>query len=53
MLEAQDLDLGHSVDFVTDPNAKGDRIEHRSCNRSAGAEVGNARRLGPRRPKGW
>lgn len=53
MFDWQDLDLGHSVDAAVDPNAKGDRIEHRSCNRSAGAELANSRRMGPRRPKGW
>ncbi len=41
MLETDDLDLGHSVDLVIDPNAVGDRIEHASCNRSAGARLGH------------
>lgn len=40
MLRGQDLDLGHSVDLAVDPNAKGDQIEHASCNRSAGAKLG-------------
>jgi len=39
MLKGQDLDLGHSVDLADDPNAVGDRIEHASCNRKAGAEA--------------
>lgn len=44
MLRGQDLDLGHSVDLEDDPNAVGDRIEHTSCNRSAGA-IDQQRRL--------
>lgn len=39
MLETDELDLGHSVDKAIDSNAVGDRIEHASCNRSAGAEL--------------
>lgn len=43
MLRGQDLDLGHSEDVVTNPNAKADRIEHATCNRGAGANIGNRR----------
>jgi hypothetical protein len=51
MLRGQDLDLGHSEDLVTNPNAVGDRIEHAVCNRSAGGGLGNARqKLKPSRP---
>ena len=39
MFETDDLDLGHSVDLAVDPHAVGDRIEHASCNRAAGAEL--------------
>lgn len=39
MLEGDDLDLGHSTDLIIDPHAIGDRIEHASCNRSAGAKL--------------
>ncbi|QIM20549.1 hypothetical protein G7075_04350 [Phycicoccus sp. HDW14] len=50
MLQGQDLDLGHSVDLAVDPAAKADRIEHASCNRSAGATLGNTiERLAPSR----
>jgi hypothetical protein len=34
MLVGQALDLGHSVDLRVDPRARGDRIEHASCNRA-------------------
>lgn len=37
MLEGQALDLGHSTARATDVDARGDRIEHAHCNRSAGA----------------
>lgn len=37
MLETDELDLGHSTDHAVDSYALGDRIEHASCNRSAGA----------------
>lgn len=36
MLPGQALDLGHSVARAHDPHARGDRIEHARCNRSAG-----------------
>ena len=50
MLKGQALDLGHSVDRSIDPNALGDRIEHESCNRSAGALLGQDRaRFAPTR----
>lgn len=50
MLRGQDLDLGHSIDLVTDPNAIGDQIEHAQCNRAAGGKIGNERqRLRPSR----
>ncbi|WP_156759547.1 hypothetical protein [Microbacterium karelineae] len=39
MLESDELDLGHSVDLALDAHAIGDRIEHASCNRSAGAKL--------------
>lgn len=38
MLPGQDLDLGHSVALAVDPSSKADRIEHSSCNRSAGTK---------------
>lgn len=41
MLRGQDLDLGHSTDLAYDPQAIGDRIEHASCGRSAGAVLGS------------
>ena len=44
MLKGQDLDLGHSEDLMFDPLAIGDRIEHATCNRSAGAALGNKHR---------
>lgn len=37
MLPDEALDLGHSTDLVDQPGRIGDRIEHASCNRSAGA----------------
>lgn len=37
MLRDQDLDLGHTVARSVDPTSRGDRIEHATCNRSAGA----------------
>lgn len=40
MLKGQELELGHTVDLVDDPNAKGDRIEHMECNRKAGLLAG-------------
>jgi hypothetical protein len=42
MLKGQVLELGHTVDLVDDPNSKGDRIEHMTCNRKAGLEAGQA-----------
>lgn len=39
MLRGQALDLGHSVARSRDPAARGDRIEHALCNRSAGADA--------------
>jgi hypothetical protein len=44
MVRGQDLDLGHTVDLADDPNSVGDRIEHTSCNRSAGAMARQKRR---------
>jgi len=38
----QDLDLGHSVDLRLDPHARGDRIEHASCNRGGRQPGGHA-----------
>lgn len=50
MLRGQALDLGHSTDVALDPFAKGDRIEHASCNRSAGARLRQGlQRLAPSR----
>ena len=50
MLMGQDLDLGHTVDVAVDPNSKADRVEHASCNRSAGGKLGQQRaRLKPSR----
>jgi len=40
MLESDELDLGHSTDKAIDASAIGDRIEHASCNRSAGGSLG-------------
>ena len=37
MERGQQLDLGHSVARSVDPTSRGDRIEHATCNRSAGA----------------
>jgi len=39
------LDAGHSRDYATHGGLP-DRVEHRSENRSAGATMGNRRRLG-------
>ncbi|WP_221585568.1 hypothetical protein [Microbacterium sp. G2-8] len=39
MLASDDLDLGHTIDHALDSHAVGDRIEHASCNRSAGAKL--------------
>jgi hypothetical protein len=36
MQHGQARDLGHSVARSVDPTARGDRIEHAACNRSAG-----------------
>lgn len=44
MLKGEELDLGHSTDLADDPTAVGDRIEHASCNRKAGAEAQQHRR---------
>lgn len=50
MFPWQRLDGGHTVDRVIDPHAKADRLEHESCNRSAGARAGQrARTLNPSR----
>ncbi len=43
MLRGQELDLGHSEDLALNPGAKGDRIEHSVCNRSAGGQLGRER----------
>lgn len=37
MHPTQDLDLDHSEPLSTNPNSKGDRIVHASCNRSRGS----------------
>ena len=37
MLPGQALDLGHTHARATTPGARGDRIEHARCNRSAGS----------------
>lgn len=42
MLKGQSLDLGHTADAALVPGRIGDRIEHTSCNRRAGAEVRKA-----------
>ena len=42
MLKGQPLDLGHSTDAAFRPGRIGDRIEHTSCNRRAGAETRKA-----------
>ena len=42
MLKGQPLDLGHSQDAALWPGRIGDRIEHRSCNRAAGAKTRQA-----------
>lgn len=42
MLKGQQLDLGHAVDVALNPRAKGERIEHASCNRRAGAATRDA-----------
>lgn len=39
MLRAEDLELGHTTDRAVDPTARGDRIEHGNCNRSAGGRL--------------
>jgi hypothetical protein len=44
MLRGQELDLGHTEDLALNPAAKGDRIEHADCNRSAGGRLGHERR---------
>ena len=52
MTEYDDLDLGHSVDLMIDKNAIGDRIEHASCNRSAGGAA-KAKRDQYRHSREW
>ena len=42
MLKGQALDLGHTIDHALRPGLAGDRIEHRSCNRRAGAATRDA-----------
>ncbi len=37
MLPGQALDYGHTVARSVDPTSRADRVEHSSCNRSAGA----------------
>lgn len=44
MLEGQALDWGHSEDLAANPHARADRMEHASCNRAAGAQLGNQER---------
>lgn len=39
MLSTDDLELGHTIDRALDPSARGDRIEHSSCNRRAGGQL--------------
>ncbi len=53
LLSWQQLDLGHSIDLAVDAKALGDRLEHSSCNRKAGAELGNAMRTGLRASREW
>lgn len=48
MFRTQDLDLDHSVPRALG-GTKGDRLAHRSCNRSAGARMGNRMRGAARR----
>ncbi|MGO1267660.1 MAG: hypothetical protein ACTMIY_13605 [Microbacterium gubbeenense] len=52
MLDSDELDLGHTVDLVVDRHAVGDRIEHASCNRSAGGAL-KARRDRYRHSRNW
>ncbi len=40
MLYGQALDYGHTVARAIDPTARADRVEHASCNRSAGHRHG-------------
>lgn len=53
MYEDQPLDLDHSVPVVLGGGANpGDRMAHSSCNRSAGATLGNQLR-GNRASRDW
>lgn len=47
MFRSQDLDLDHSIPRALG-GTKGDRLAHRSCNRAAGARLGNQRRAAAR-----
>ncbi len=51
MLRAQPLDLDHSTPLAINPNAKGDRIVHRHCNRSRGAGLRDTDE--PRTSRSW
>lgn len=45
MFRSEELDADHAVPrAIAGPHAAATRLAHRSCNRSAGAALGNARR---------
>jgi hypothetical protein len=52
MLPGQALDAGHSVDRALGGTVA-DRMEHASCNRRAGAILGNRLRARLRRSRDW
>lgn len=52
MVQGQALDLDHSTPVVLGGDGAGDRIAHASCNRSAGATLGNQLR-GRRASRDW
>lgn len=43
MLKGQELHLDHSTALAIDPQSKGDRIVHGTCNTSEGGKLGSAR----------
>lgn len=53
MLRGQALDLDHSVPVAYGNTGAGDRITHASCNRSAGATLGNRLRGGVNASRDW
>lgn len=54
MYEGQSLDLDHSVPVALGGGAEpGDRMAHASCNRSAGATLGNRLRRVVIRSRDW